>query len=701
MKVSKLLVLGTLLVALCMAGQAIAAWIPANCTGNGLIVTISRPAPLVYAGATVEYTVTLENQVFPQCQKTNVYVYFYPPDVAQPVDCRSPGAGAVLLAGPLTLDPGDSHSYNSGNNAALAFPAPASGDFTAFACAFGDAQTRPGGVDLADGDNDITTTVIKPVISITKSADPIAICEGAVDVPITYTYLVSWGVDGDTDMTDVVVTDDKCGSVVRGADDPGNDDAWLESGEVWVFTCSTTVSAETTNVATVNANDILGNPVTPQQDDFTVTVNPAPVVSVDPPSATICEAQLPVQFCAEVEPLTGTPPFTYAWTKTGSATIIGTESCISVSEAGEYCVTVTDDAGCKDDACGTLTVIEAPSCSIDSGPRSICQDDIGIAVQYCSDAVADGYEWDIISGPATIDGADDGQCVSIIPNDLGTIVLGLQIWNDVPGDGVCGDSCQIEILVEECGGTFCTFTQGFWGNAGGKKCDGQSTSALIQAALTANGGSIMVGQAGHSITFNSVECILASLPAGGKPAVLPAGDWTCATLGSSGLNKKNKSELNNVLIGQAVALTLNLLVPEGCVDDSGILADWVLPEEFCTVPYGDEEACAEYSSIPSSLVDGVKDVGDLLAAVNAALAGTGSLSDAYAGATAINEGFDECRTVVPCIRPEICGNGCDDDGDGLTDCCDPDCGCEICDNLIDDDCDGDIDGDDTDCQAQG
>jgi hypothetical protein len=41
--------------------------------------------------------------------------------------------------------------------------------------------------------------------------------------------------------------------------------------------------------------------------------------------------------------------------------------------------------------------------------------------------------------------------------------------------------------------------------------------------------------------------------------------------------------------------------------------------------------------------------------------------------TAINEGFDKCRIIVPCIRPEICDNGCDDDGDGLVDTDDPDC----------------------------
>ena len=50
-----------------------------------------------------------------------------------------------------------------------------------------------------------------------------------------------------------------------------------------------------------------------------------------------------------------------------------------------------------------------------------------------------------------------------------------------------------------------------------------------------------------------------------------------------------------------------------------------------------------------------------------------------------------------------CSNGQDDDADGLTDCCDPDCACtpgiEFCDNGFDDDCDGLVDLQDPDCSG--
>jgi len=510
--------------------------------------------------------------------------------------------------------------------------------------------------------------VMQPDIEISKDADPNAFCVG--DNPeVTYTYYVYNS--GNEDLTDVNVVDDKCLSVDF-ADPNGDDgDGLLNPGETWIYECIMTLTGTTLNTVDVDAVGYwTGSPVA-DSNSFEVVTVPPPVVSVIPADATICDAN-DQEFCAEVTG--GIGPFTYHWTVDGNDLPYDT-NCITVSAAGVYCVTVIDTAtGCDANDCGTLATVPTPGCSIDSGPISLCEEDIGSPVEYCTLTVADAYLWEIIDGNATIDGNDFDPCVNIIPTSLGTIVLQLSTENDVPDDEQdCWNSCQIEILVEECGGTYCTFTQGFWGNAGGKACDGQTTEELIAAALTAAGGTITVGEPGNSITFNSVQCILDSLPAGGKPKAIPAGDWTCATLVNSGLAKKSKPELNNALIGQAVALTLNLLVAEGCVEDAEALGDWTLVAEFCTVPYGEEEACAELSMIPESLVG--KTVAELLDAVNAALASgdTDEISDAYKAASAINEAFDECRTVVPCIRPEICGNGCDDDGDELVDLDDPDC----------------------------
>lgn len=658
MKISKLLMLGTVLVALCMA-------VPAFASQITLIKEIAATDPGGYlVGQTVHFECTVANPSTNTRTNTLTEIWDTLPDGTLHYFVSANPANNPDTTTALVQAPSASQTYYVNYVVAAADLVDLGGGYTGVVnylnCLGTDSATpRP---DVINAGTSKSAVVFTPDIAIAKIGSITAFCEGN-DPNVTYTYYVEN--TGDEDINDVLVVDDTCGPLTGPTGDDG--DGLLNPAEIWTYTCSMILTDTTFNIVEVNGVGLYTGAEVYDANEWLVEELPPPIVVVNPSEATICEAN-DVTLCAQVTG--GVGPFTYAWTKDDSPLVYDT-NCITVSAAGVYCVTVTDtETGCDANDCATLTVIPTPECSIDSGPTSLCEDAIGIPATYCTAAIADGYLWEIVDGNATIDGNDYEACVDIIPTSLGTITLKLSLYNEVPGDDDhCWNSCEVTITVEECGKTFCSFTQGFWGNKGGKACDGTKTADLIAGCVP-----ITVGLPGHSITLGTAQCIIDLLPAGGTPAVLPAGDFTCATIPASLKNKQGR--FNNVLIGQVVALTLNLCVSDGCVEDSGVLADWILPVDFCTVPYGNEEACAEYSMIPDKLAG--LSVSALLAEANKVLAGQAAINDAsigdiYNAVTAINEGFDECRTVVPCIRPEICGNGCDDDGDGLVDGDDPDC----------------------------
>jgi hypothetical protein len=92
---------------------------------------------------------------------------------------------------------------------------------------------------------------------------------------------------------------------------------------------------------------------------------------------------------------------------------------------------------------------------------------------------------------------------------------------------------------------------------------------------------------------------------------------------------------------------------------------------FCT--QGEDPNDIQCFEMPD--LSGVVTVADLLEEANKVLGccGTASIEDIYTAVTSINEGFDECRTLVECV--------------------------EICDDEVDNDCDEDVDCEDSDCST--
>jgi hypothetical protein len=195
---------------------------------------------------------------------------------------------------------------------------------------------------------------------------------------------------------------------------------------------------------------------------------------------------------------------------------------------------------------------------------------------------------------------------------------------------------------------YCTFTQGFYGGRG--KFKGETVLEIIQRLITKD-SPLVVGKisADSSLTIpdGSEQCINTLLPAGSTPSKLAAGNFIMTTSCASGQPVKN-GKWQNVLLGQTVALSLNVRFDPN-------LADFKLVPSFCT--QGSSGVIMKFT-ISSAVLKALEKlklpqtVSGLLELANGALAAQptegASLSNINSAVDAINNGFDQCRSVVSC-----------------------------------------------------
>ncbi len=118
--------------------------------------------------------------------------------------------------------------------------------------------------------DEIFVDVITAGIRIQKSASASLVYSGTL---VTYTFQVSnTGVDP---LHDVVVTDDKCSPISARLSGDTNNDNFLDSGEIWLYSCAKPLTQTTVNVATVTGLDPLDNPQTDQSSATVRVISPA------------------------------------------------------------------------------------------------------------------------------------------------------------------------------------------------------------------------------------------------------------------------------------------------------------------------------------------------------------------------------------------------------------------------------------------
>jgi hypothetical protein len=177
-----------------------------------------------------------------------------------------------------------------------------------------------------------------------------------------------------------------------------------------------------------------------------LVLNQPPSVTVNSPS--VCAGSATINATPS-----GSGPFSYAWTVPTGAGDPGNVASFSATVVGTYCVVVTDQNGCTNSSCGTLSLSTLPDCKICMKPvfewgwkksrhswdgwsskncivgPPKCQ---GSKVQLCGPAGMCSYLW---NGPEQ-DGATT-QCITVSTEGTYTLTIA-----DCSG---CSNTCDIVI----------------------------------------------------------------------------------------------------------------------------------------------------------------------------------------------------------------------------------------------------------------
>ena len=353
---------------------------------------------------------------------------------------------------------------------------------------------------------------------------------------------------------------------------------------------------------------------------------------------------------------------------------------VQVIGGGWLKLKLTDNAtGCMSECYVVVATTPNAACTLE-GPVKACTKEV---VTYSTVPVEGAtYNWSIEGDATIVSAMPYGSSIQVKAGGVGAYTVFLVITKE----GECPSYCDWTTSVELCGVPYCTYTQGYYGNIGGKACTPEgprTTTALITASLAAMPeGKLYLGKPGRSFTATTASYIIGILPGGGPATMLPAGNYINAT--TAGFLKRGR--VNNVLLSQTIALALNAYMPGSklrelsLADGAGMTDKWLITVEkkgncdlkdvvaaeckFTPIysPCGDGKYISGYTTsynpysarkLSSKVINalpGDKTVLDLLNLASAALGGSLpaglSYSDIAGAVGLINEVFDECRLFV-------------------------------------------------------
>ena len=279
------------------------------------------------------------------------------------------------------------------------------------------------------------------------------------------------------------------------------------------------------------------------------------------------------------------------------------------------------------------------------------------------------WEWDSEAGESKSYTLQE-VVLEDVPGEVDEIVMTMISENyggDRSGDSYVAGIVLIDVPCEyEESEGYCTYTQGFYGNEGGRTCAGETTRDLLARLLY---DELVMGYGDHRFTIpaGGVDCVLDILPGGGPSNILP-GISSCSDL--NGIETNKKGRLRNALLAQGITLALNLRNSPDLLEfpvDGEIFM--IRQTEDCSDPessgiQGTEKEFAFSKEVADYLGEGAT-IEDLLNLVNMALAGEDisplTLSMVSDAANLVNEAFDECVVV---LEKDTGDNNADTGGEG-------------------------------------
>ncbi len=140
---------------------------------------------------------------------------------------------------------------------------------------------------------------------------------------------------------------------------------------------------------------------------------------------------------ANITPVAGISPFSYAWSN-GAST-----SSINGLSAGDFSVTITDSAGCAQTT--SFTIQQAAAISIDAGPTVTVTDGVAMEINSTDNATQPTYQW------IPTEGLSCSTCPNPMANPDSTTLYTLTI-TDANG---CSASDTVRVIAENlCGSVF-------------------------------------------------------------------------------------------------------------------------------------------------------------------------------------------------------------------------------------------------------